>query len=90
MDHSSGRCGRPGVRAGLALATGLALSDITVAELWSRCLALDGALSLNELHEYLLDESTWTAHEHNIAALALNEYFADHGLGSLVAYSYDL
>jgi hypothetical protein len=27
---------------------------------------------------------------HNIAALALNEYFADQDLGPLVAYSYDL
>jgi hypothetical protein len=90
MDGTSGRCGRPGVRAGPALAAGLALSDITVDELWGRCLALGGSLSLRELTEYLSGNSTWSAVAHNIAALALNEYFADQDLGPLVAYSFDL
>ena len=90
MDGRPGRCGRPGVRAGLALAAGLALSGITVDELWGRCRALGGSLSFSELREYLSSNSTWTAHAHDIAALALNEYFADQGLGPLVAYSFDL
>jgi hypothetical protein len=90
MDGTPGRCGRPGVRAGPAIAAGLALSDITIDELWARCLALGGALSVRELTEYLSGNCTWTAHAHNIAALALNEYFADQGLGPLVAYSFDL
>jgi hypothetical protein len=90
MGGASGRCGRPGVRAGPALAAGLALSDITVDELWGRCLALGSSLSLAELRDYLSGNSTWTAHAHNIAALALNEYFADQDLGPLVAYSFDL
>lgn len=90
MDGGPGRCGRPGVRAGPALAAGLALSDITDDELWGRCVALGGSLSLSELREYLTGGSTWTAHAHDIAALALNEYFAEQGLGPLVAYSFDL
>jgi hypothetical protein len=90
MEGRSGRCGRPGVRAGPALAVGLALSGITVDELWGRCLALGGFLSLSELRECLSGESTWTAQAHDVAALALNEYFADQGLGPLVAYSFDL
>jgi hypothetical protein len=90
MDGTPGRCGRPGVRAGPALAAGLALSDITIAELWGRCVGLGGALSCVELQAYLAGETTWTAQAHNIAALALNEYFADQGLGPLVAYSFDL
>jgi hypothetical protein len=90
MDGTAGRCGRPGVRAGPALAAGLALSDITVDELWGRCRALGASLSPGELREYLSGNSTWTAHAHNIAALALNEYFAEHDLGPLVAYSFDL
>jgi hypothetical protein len=90
MDGRSGWCGRPGVRAGPALAAGLAFSDITVDELWGRCLALGGSLSTSELREYLSGKSTWTAQAHDIVALALNEYFADQGLGPLVAYSFDL
>jgi hypothetical protein len=90
MDEIPGRGGRPGVRAGPALAAGLALSDITVSELWGRCIALGGSLSLSELREYLSGDSTWTIQAHNLAALALNEYFADRGLGPLVAYSFDL
>jgi hypothetical protein len=90
MDGRSGRYGGPGVRAGPALAAGLALSDITVDELWGRCLALGGSLSSSELREYLSGNSTWTAQAHDIAALALNEYFADQDLGPLVAYSFDL
>ncbi len=89
MDGRSGRCERPDVRAE-PLAVGLALSDITVDELWGRCLALGGFLSASELRECLSGKSTWTAQAHDVAALALNEYFADQGLGPLVGYSFDL
>jgi hypothetical protein len=90
MENRPGRCGRPGVRAGRALATGLAMSNITVAELWNRCLDLGGTLSLAELHEYLADQSSWAPHDHNIAALALNDYLAEGDIGALVPYSFDL
>ncbi len=90
MKPTPGECGRPGVRAGPALAAGLALSDITIDELWARCIGLGGSLSCRELRVYLTGETTWTAQAHNLAALALNEYFADQGLGPLVAYSFDL
>jgi hypothetical protein len=34
--------------------------------------------------------SEWTAHEHDVAALALNEYFTERGIDDPVAYAEEL
>jgi hypothetical protein len=75
------------VNGGTALASGLALSDLNLAQLWDRYLWLTGTQTLQELHAYLDGLTQWSTSEHNIAAQALNEYFTDRGLGPLVAYA---
>jgi hypothetical protein len=49
-----------------------------------------GLTDLRELTTYLAGEDAWTAHEHNIAAHALNEYTSDQGMDHPVRYSNEL
>jgi hypothetical protein len=39
------------------------------------------------LERYLRGEDEWTAHDHDVAAQAINEYVSDRGLGHPVRYS---
>jgi hypothetical protein len=75
---------------GAALASGLGMSDLSPYELWMKYLALSGSHSLRELVNYLNGLSEWTAHEHDVAAQALNEYFAARGMDHPVAYAEEL
>ncbi len=75
---------------GVALASGLGMSDLSPHQLWERYQGLGGSHSLRELVSYLNGLSQWTAHEHDVAAQALNEYFGGRGVGRLVAYSEEL
>ena len=75
------------VHAGAALAAGLALTDLDDSDLWARYLALGGSHTRLELVNYLRGSNAWAAHEHDVAALAINEYTADHGMDHPVSYA---
>jgi hypothetical protein len=75
---------------GAAVASGLGMSDLSPYELWVRYLALSGCHSLQELENYVNGLSVWTAHEHDVAAQALNEYFSARGMDHPVAYAEEL
>ena len=66
---------------GLSLQDGFDLAGIDVLQLWWRYAALGGeagpAVLSRRVAAPSLDE-----HEHNLIAQALNEYFADCGLGT--------
>jgi hypothetical protein len=78
------------LNAGVSLAAGLALTDLGINDLWLLYFALGGSHPRPELQKYLSGAGRWSAHEHDVAAHALNEYFVDHGLDHLVAYATDL
>jgi hypothetical protein len=78
------------LNAGTAIRAGLALSELSLHDLWVRYLAISGSHTLEELHAYVYGDAVWTTHEHNVAAQALNDYFVDHGLDHLVAYAGEL
>jgi hypothetical protein len=75
------------VHAGSALAAGLALTDLNDRDLWSRYLALGGSHTRPELVRYLDGHDSWTAHEHDVAAHAINEYTSERGMDHPVSYS---
>jgi hypothetical protein len=56
-------------------------------KLWLRCFALGGTLDGSDPRATVQGARTPTAHEHDVIAQALNEYFLDHGLSSPVVYS---
>jgi hypothetical protein len=68
-------------RAGTSLRAGLALSDMSLHQLWVACLALGGNQGLDELRSYLSDQCGASPHEHDIVAQALNERCAELDLG---------
>jgi hypothetical protein len=72
------------------LRTGLALSTLGFAELWTAQLALGGALSKQELRAVLLGDRELTAHEHDVVAQALNDHFTERGQNHPVPYSDEL
>jgi hypothetical protein len=76
--------------AGAAIRAGLALSDLTLHDLWQRYVEASGSHTLDELRAYVCGDAVWTAVQHNIAAQTLNDYFTDHGLDHMVAYADDL
>ena len=78
------------VNAGALLAAGLALTDLGVSDLWLRYFALGGGYPQQKLQAYLTGAGAWSAHEHDVAAHALNEYFVDHGMDHPMSYSDDL
>ena len=78
------------VKAGAALAAGLAMAGLEVSDLWLRYFALGGGYSLTTFPAYLAGDSDWDAREHNIAALALNEYLVDQGLDHPVRYAEEI
>ena len=54
-------------------------------DVWLRYFGVGGSHTLDELHGYVYGDAVWTAIEHDIAALALNDYFIEHVLDPLVA-----
>jgi hypothetical protein len=78
------------VKAGTSLATGLAMTDLDLQAYWLRYFGLGGSYSRPKLQAYLAGDVTWSAHEHDVAAHALNEYFSDHGMDHPVLYADDL
>jgi hypothetical protein len=78
------------VRGGTSLGTGLAITGLGLIPFWGLYFALGGSHTPDELQAYLNGESAWTAHEHDAAAHALNEYCTTIGLGYPVAYANEL
>jgi hypothetical protein len=78
------------LNAGTAIRAGVSLSELSLNDVWLRYLELTGTHTLKEFHAYVYDDAVWSAHEHNVAAQALNDYFVDHGLDHLVAYAHEL
>lgn len=74
------------VRAGLALAAGFAMTDLTVQDLWGRYVARGGSHTRYELACYLGGDGMWNAHEHDVAAHVINDYTSGHGMPDPVAY----
>jgi hypothetical protein len=75
------------VQAGISIATGLALTDLGVQELWGRYFTLGGTHTRLELATYLSGETAWSEVEHDLAARALNDYCTERGLNHRVTYS---
>lgn len=78
------------VKAGATLATGLGMTHLDLAELWLRYFAVGGGCSFQALRDYLAGDVDWNAHEHDIAALALNEYFLEQGVDQTISYAEEL
>jgi hypothetical protein len=78
------------VNAGATIADGLARTHLTLSELWLRYFAVGGACSFQALAAYVRGDVDWSSREHDLAALALNEYFLDQGAHQSVGYSADL
>jgi hypothetical protein len=78
------------VRAGSSLAAGLAMTDLEIGDLWIRYFGLGGAYPREELQAYVEDQVSWSQHEHDVAAQALNEYLADRQLDHPVPYAAEL
>ena len=74
----------------MVLRTGLALSNLDVAELWSAYLGLGGMMTLPELVVALQGDRAISSYEHNMVAQALNDHFTEHGQDHPVAYAEDL
>ena len=65
---------------------GLRRSQLSVAELWLRYLAIGGSADELELEAYLLGLLNMDTYQHNLIAQALNEFFLDQGEDHLVGY----
>jgi hypothetical protein len=68
----------------------MTLADLDERQLWIRYLALGGNYPYHQLCEYIHGQRSGSAHEHDVAAQALNEYLADQGMDHPVRYSRDL
>jgi hypothetical protein len=78
------------IKAGSSLAAGLAMTDLTLDGLWLRYFALGGSCTRRALEAYVNDGGHWNAHEHDVAAHALNECLMDQGMDHPVLYAGDL
>ena len=61
------------IRSGMVLRTGLALTELSLEDFWLYYFSLCGNRSRSDLRAYLAGEIAWPAHEHDVAAQALNE-----------------
>ena len=66
------------------------LQDLVRAKIVRSQSGPGGGYALATFPAYLAGDSDWDAREHNIAALALNEYLVDQGLDHPVRYSNEL
>lgn len=69
------------LREGPSLLPGLALSGLSVGEMWLAYWALGGNETLPALATYLTGESAWSVQEHTVAAHALDEACRSRGFG---------
>ena len=63
--------------------------NISLDELWLRCFALGSMNTTTELETFLRGSARPTRHEHNVIAVALNEYFIEVGLSRFLPYIED-
>lgn len=70
----------------LSLLEGFGASGMTYRELWLRQVAAGGNASLREVIAGVSGVREPGAHEHNILAQAINEYFVERGGNHPVAY----
>jgi hypothetical protein len=62
---------------------------LSVRELWLRCFML-GAMSTEwEVETFVFGLARLSAHEHNVVAVAMNEYFVEFDPGQFVPYVED-
>jgi hypothetical protein len=66
---------------GIALATALALSDLTFERFWLDYCAIGGNHTSAQLLVYLAGHTCWPPTEHNMAAQVLDERCAELNLG---------
>ena len=59
---------------------------LSIDAFWLRCFELGGMSTPWELDAFLHEASQPTHHEHNLMALALNEYFVEIGVSQIVPY----
>jgi hypothetical protein len=59
---------------------------LSIEDFWVRCFGLGGINTPLELDACLHDAWLPTSYEHNIMALALNEYFVEIGVSRSIAY----
>ena len=59
---------------------------LSIEELWRRCFELGGMNSPLQLEAFVYGFARLTPHEHNLIAVAMNEYFAEFDPGQFVPY----
>jgi hypothetical protein len=59
---------------------------LSIDDFWLRCFKLGGMSTPWELDAFLHEASLPTTREHNLMALALNEYFVEIGVSQSVTY----
>ncbi|HEV7831431.1 MAG TPA: hypothetical protein VGP04_21870 [Pseudonocardiaceae bacterium] len=76
----------------MALRTGVALSTLSLDELWTNYRAVGGNLTQKDLSAALVGALRLSPHDHDQLAQVLNDHFTRHhpGLCHRVAYSHEL
>jgi hypothetical protein len=64
-------------------------TDLSLEDLWFRCLALGSTNDLLQLEAFLHGALRPTPHEFNLMAVAVNEHFADLGVDQFIPYVED-
>jgi len=59
---------------------------LTLGELWLRCFVLGGMSTAEQLEAFVSGFARFSPHEHNVTAVAMNEYFAEFDPGESVPY----
>jgi hypothetical protein len=77
-------------RSASVLRAGLAMSELELGELWLAYAGLGGSMGIDEVKATLRGEREPTAHDHNVLAQALNDYFTERGQDHPVPYAGDL
>ena len=62
---------------------------LSIEELWRRCFELGGMNTPQQLEAFVYGFARVTPHEHNLIAVAMNEYFAEFDPGQFVPYMED-
>ena len=70
-----------------ALAAAIERTDIDLAELWARSLALGGDWSRKQFATIFADGVELSDHDYDVIAQALNEWHMDFGRNERVAYA---
>ena len=78
------------IHEGSSLLPALAFSGLSVDEMWLDYWALGGSRQVEDLVTYMAGGSAWSAREHDLAALALNEECHSLGFGYPAAYGKDI